>query len=220
MCLCVLLCLCVTNNRLEGNCRGPQWLWAGPRHHPSIWRWGWIQFDIPVCLCLHHYGLKLAGSDRLRGQVAWCRRGMPKLYFRVRCWCKPWTPCKISFLFVCSKLRLRGQMAELVGRNGNVICAAHNIARCYAAYMSVRVKISAVWTLHVPLGWWIWLHFPLMFGSPGQLLSKPQLPACLGRQTPLCCFSVVVLKSTGSKGASSVLCWDVYYGEANATWSN
>lgn len=35
-------------------------------------------------------------------------------------------------------------MAELLGRNGNVFCVAHNIARCYAAYMSVCVKISAV----------------------------------------------------------------------------
>lgn len=96
----------------------------------------------------------------------------------------------------------------------------HHIARCYAAYMMVCVKISAFWTLHIALGWWMWLHFPLMFGSPDQLLSKPQLPACPGRQTPLCCFSVVVLKSMGSKGASSVLFWDLYYAEANATWSN
>lgn len=86
VCLCACVCVCVTNNRLQGNCRGLQWLWAGPRHHPSIWRWGWIQFDIPVCLCLHHYGLKLAGSDRLRRQVAWCRRGSLRLYFRVKCW--------------------------------------------------------------------------------------------------------------------------------------
>lgn len=85
-CMHVCVCVCVTNNRLKGNCRGLQWLWAGPRHHPSIWRWGWIQFDIPVCLCLHHYGLKLAGSDRLRRQVAWCRRGSLRLYFRVKCW--------------------------------------------------------------------------------------------------------------------------------------
>lgn len=90
MCLCARMqacvCVCVTNNRLQGNCRGLQWLWAGPRHHPSIWRWGWIQFDIPVCLRLHHYGLKLAGSDRLRRQVAWCRRGSLRLYFRVKYW--------------------------------------------------------------------------------------------------------------------------------------
>lgn len=213
------LCVSVTNNRLEGNCRGLQWLWAGPRHHPSIWRWGWIQFDIPVCLCLHHYGLKLAGSDIRRGQVAWCRRGILKLYFGVRSWCIPWTPCHISFC-VCSKLCLSAQMVELVERNGNLIGVGHNIARCYAAYRRVCVKISAFWTLHIPLCWWMWLRFPLMFGSPDQLLSKPQLPACLGRQAPLCCFSLVVLKSTGSKGASSVLFWDVDYREANRTWSN
>lgn len=50
-----------------------------------------------------------------------------------------------------------------------------------------------------------------MSGPPDQLLRKPQLLACLGTQTPLCCFSVVVLKSAGSKGASSVLFWDVFF---------
>lgn len=63
------MCACVTNNRFQGNCRGLQWLWAGPRHHPSIWRWGWIQFDIPVCLCRDHYSPKRAASAWLRRQV-------------------------------------------------------------------------------------------------------------------------------------------------------
>lgn len=86
VCVCVRACthVCVTNNRLWGNCRGLQRLWAGPRHHPSIWRWGWVQFDIPVCLCLHHFGPKRAGSGRLRAQVVWCRRGSLKLYFTLK----------------------------------------------------------------------------------------------------------------------------------------
>lgn len=209
----------VTNNRLEGNCRGLQWLWAGPRHHPSIWRWGWIQFDIPVCLCLHHYGLKRAGSDRLGRQVAWCRRGILKLYFRVRRWCIAWTPCTISFC-VCSKLCLSAQMVKLVGWNGNLICvySPHCPLLC-CLYDGLCKNICILNTPHSS-----WLvnvaPFPSNVWFPDQLLSKPQLPACPGRQTPLCCFSVVVLKSMGSKGASSVLFWDLYYAEANATWSN
>lgn len=107
VCVCVHTCVhvCVTNNRLQGNCRGLQWLWAGLRHHPSIWRWGWIQFDIPVCLCLHHYGPKLAGSDRLRGQVAWCRRGSLRLYFSMKSWMHKCVRCsfKMMFFLLCGQ---------------------------------------------------------------------------------------------------------------------